>query len=80
MRMDAEVLEKFRVNEGRWVVLCFHNPAYGVWNMDQDGFCTLGEFATSLEEGNFIYQERVSTLFERTREALHASEPLLLVR
>ena len=64
IRSDAEILEKFRISEGRWVVLCFHNPSYGVGNMDEDGFCTFGTFLSSLEMATKEYQERVCALLD----------------
>ena len=64
IRSDAEILEKFRISEGRWVVLCFHNPSYGVWNMDEDGFCTFGTFLSTLEAATKEYQERVCGLHD----------------
>jgi len=64
IRSDAEILEKFRISDGRWVVLCFHNPSYGVWIMDEEGFCTFGTFLSSLEAATGEYQERVCALID----------------
>ena len=63
-RNGGEILEKFQIHDRRWVVLCFHNPLYAVWNMDHDGDCTFGTFSGSLEDATRVYQDRVCEILD----------------
>ena len=63
---EVEIREKFRISYGRWVVLCFHNAAYSVWEMDEFGSRTNGTTSESLSEAMEVYEERVCSLVEPT--------------
>ena len=59
-RSGAEILQRFCICDDRWIVLCFHNPSYGVWNMDDQGFCSLGMFSPSLPDATRMYHDRIT--------------------
>ena len=65
IRSEAEILEKFRIGDGRWVILCFHNPSYGVWNMDEHRFLTRGSFSASLAGAMELYEDRVCSFLDQ---------------
>lgn len=61
---DVQIREKFRISDGRWVVLCCHNATYGVWEMDEFGCRTNGTFTESLTAAMDAYEDRVCALLE----------------
>ena len=58
-RSGAEILQRFEIQNDFWVVMCIHDTCYGIWNMDDDGFCSRGELLPSLESANLKYYERI---------------------